>query len=100
MTQKKITKLPFNGVTPNNKPTPEQIAAEHYRAFSQQMLSIVQGCLYNLCQHAGEVAISEALVDKAFSMARRYMEQAGPQVEATFKAVMEQRQKEQEAEAE
>lgn len=72
------------------KPSPAQIAAEHYRAFSQQMQSIAQAILYNSLQTAAPqtTAESAALVDRSLEMAAHYMHAAGPAVEQAFKEQM------------
>lgn len=70
------------------KPSKEELAAEHYRAFSQQMQSIAQAILYNLCHNAGPDA-GPALVDKSLEMAAHYMHTAGLAVKAAFEKQME-----------
>lgn len=68
----------------------EQIAAEHYRAFSQQMQSIAQAILYNSLHTAAPKTAAEgaALVDRSLAMAEHYMHAAGPAVEKAFKEQM------------
>lgn len=68
----------------------EQIAAEHYRAFSQQMQSIAQAILYNSLHTAAPKTAAEgaALVDLSLEMAEHYMHAAGPAVEKAFEKQM------------
>lgn len=68
----------------------EQIAAEHYRAFSQQMQSIAQAILYNSLHSAAPKTAEEgaALVDRSLEMAEHYMHAAGPAVEKAFNEQM------------
>lgn len=89
-------KRPIQVVRPGN-PTPEQIAAEHYRAFSQQMQSLAQGFLYNMLHSAPIEAVGPGLVDKALQMAEHYMHTAGPAVKKAFDAQMALAAAEQEA---
>jgi hypothetical protein len=81
-------KKTFQVVRPGNagQISPEQIAAEHYRAFSQQMQSIAQGILYNMLHNAKPQTSAEgaALVDRALEMAEHYMHAAGPAVKVAF----------------
>ena len=70
----------------------EQIAAEHYRAFSQQMQSIAQAILFNMLHGAADKDMSsaqaKAMVDLSLEMAEHYMHAAGPAVEKAFKEQM------------
>lgn len=81
-------KKTFQVVRPGNagQISPEQIAAEHYRAFNQQMQSIAQGILYNMLHNAKPQTSAEgaALVDRALEMAEHYMHAAGPAVKVAF----------------
>ena len=81
-------KKTFQVVRPGNagQISPEQIAAEHYRAFSQQMQSIAQGILYNMLHNAKPQTSAEgaALVDRSLEMAEHYMHAAGPAVKVAF----------------
>lgn len=73
------------------KPSPAQIAAEHYRAFSQQMQSIAQAILYNMLHGAADKVSptqANAMVDLSLEMAEHYMHAAGPAVEKAFKEQM------------
>ena len=69
----------------------EQIAAEHYRAYNQQMQSIAQAIMYNML-HAlyppRTTAEGKALVDRALEMAEHYMLNAGKAVEKAFEKQM------------
>ena len=84
-------KRPLQVVRPGNQPagqiSKEQIAAEHYRAFSQQMQSIAQAILYNMLHafHPQTTPEGKALVDRSLAMAEHYMHAAGPAVERAFK---------------
>lgn len=81
-------------VRPGNQPagqiSKEQIAAEHYRAYNQQMQSIAQAILYNMLHafHPQTTPEGKALVDRALEMAEHYMHAAGPAVEKAFKEQM------------
>lgn len=85
---------PIQVVRPGNQPagqiSKEQIAAEHYRAFSQQMQSIAQAILYNSLHNAAPQTTADgaALVDLSLAMAEHYMHAAGPAVEKAFKEQM------------
>ena len=88
-------KRPLQGVKPGNHPagqiSKEQIAAEHYRAYNQQMQSIAQAIMYNML-HAlyppRTTAEGKALVDRALEMAEYYMLNAGKAVEKAFEKQM------------
>lgn len=88
-------KRPLQGVKPGNQPagqiSKEQIAAEHYRAYSQQMQSIAQAILYNML-HASypprTTAEGKAFVDRSLEMAEHYMLNAGKAVEKAFEKQM------------
>lgn len=88
-------KRPLQGVEPGNQPagqiSKEQIAAEHYRAYNQQMQSIAQAIMYNML-HAlyppRTTAEGKALVDRALEMAEHYMLNAGKAVEKAFEKQM------------
>ena len=71
-------------------PSPEEIAANHFRAYNQQMQSIAQAILYNSLQTAAPQTTAEgaALVDRSLEMAAHYMHAAGPAVEQAFKEQM------------
>lgn len=89
------SKRPLQGVKPGNQPagqiSKEQIAAEHYRAYSQQMQSIAQAIMYNML-HAlyppRTTAEGKALVDRSLEMAEHYMLNAGKAVEKAFEKQM------------
>lgn len=87
-----MNKKPTIQVRPGKpgQPTPEQIAAEHYRAFSQQMQSIAQAIMYNsLHTRAPQTTASAvALVDRSLEMAAHYMHAAGPAVQKAFEKQM------------
>lgn len=87
-----MNKKPTIQVRPGKtgQPTPEQIAAEHYRAFSQQMQSIAQAIMYNsLHTRAPQTTASAvALVDRSLEMAAHYMHAAGPAVKEAFEKQM------------
>lgn len=78
------------GYQPVGQISKEQIAAEHYRAFSQQMQSIAQAILYNSLHTAAPQTTADgaALVDLSLAMAEHYMHAAGPAVEKAFKEQM------------
>ena len=87
-------KRPLQGVKPGNQPagqiSKEQIAAEHYRAYSQQMQSIAQAIMYNMLHafYPQTTAEGKALVDRALEMAEHYMLNAGKAVEKAFEKQM------------
>jgi hypothetical protein len=78
------------------KPTPEQLAAERYRAFSQKLESIAQGILYNAVNSA-YIETEEArriLVDGALEMAADFIKKAPKVTLDAFKAIVEEAEKE------
>ena len=87
-------KRPIQVVRPGNQPagqiSKEQIAAEHYRAYNQQMQSIAQAILYNMLHafHPQTTPEGKALVDRALEMAEHYMLNAGKAVEKAFEKQM------------
>ena len=87
-------KRPLQGLKPGNQPagqiSKEQIAAEHYRAYNQQMQSIAQAIMYNMLHafHPQTTAEGNALVDRALEMAEHYMLNAGKAVEKAFEKQM------------
>ena len=87
-------KRPLQGVKPGNQPagqiSKEQIAAEHYRAYNQQMQSIAQAIMYNILHafYPQTTAEGKALVDRSLEMAEHYMLNAGKAVEKAFEKQM------------
>ena len=72
-------------------PSPEEIAANHFRAYNQQMQSIAQAILYNMLHGAADKVSptqANAMVDLSLEMAAHYMHAAGPAVEQAFKEQM------------
>ena len=89
MTTKKLPIRPIGAK--GAEPTPEQLAAERFRAFSQQMQSIAQGIIYNSLHGKPIETAAEgaSLVDAALETASYYMLHAGPAVEKYFNAHLE-----------